>query len=125
MMDAGIWGWVVAVGMAAAWWLERWRRRRVEAWLREKDAQRARVIKGQVAEQLAPWIPEFPFHPRDARFLGNPVDYVVFDGMSEGKLRRIVLVEIKTGRSRRSALQRDIEEAVRRKRVDFVLLRLP
>lgn len=57
------------------------------------------AITGRVAEQMAPLLPGFGFNPRDARFIGNPVDYVVFDGLCEGALRRIVFVEVKTGGS--------------------------
>jgi predicted Holliday junction resolvase-like endonuclease len=46
---------------------------------------------------MAPLLPDFGFNPRDARFIGNPIDYVVFDGLSEGQLRRIVFLEVKTG----------------------------
>jgi len=38
------------------------------------------VLKGKMAEQLAPILPEFQYLPSDAKFLGDPVDYVVFDG---------------------------------------------
>lgn len=56
------------------------------------------VIRGKVTEHLIPYFPEFPFDPRDARFLGTPVDLIVFDGLSSGSLVRIVFLEIKTGK---------------------------
>ena len=31
------------------------------------------------SEQMAPLLPEFPFASADARFIGNPIDFVVFD----------------------------------------------
>ena len=48
---------------------------------RKDSVERARSsLKGQIAEQMAPLLPGFPYRPADARFLGDPIDYVVFDG---------------------------------------------
>src|SRR3990172_390021 len=59
------------------------------------------VVAGKVQEYLAPLFPEFisQFNPKDARFLGTPLDFIVFDGLDEGgEVKRVVFVEIKTGR---------------------------
>src|SRR5215471_8493141 len=46
-----------------------------------KSVERSRsTLKGQIAEQMAPLLPGFSYSAADARFLGDPVDYVVFDG---------------------------------------------
>ena len=68
------------------------------------DKSRA-VLKGKIGEQMAPVLPEFRYNPADARFLGSPIDYIIFDGYSEakegrGKIRRIVLMDVKTGNAR-------------------------
>ena len=54
----------------------------------------------EVQEHLAPLFPAFlsQFNPKDARFLGTPLDFIVFDGLDEGEVRRVVFVEVKTGR---------------------------
>ncbi|WP_346765237.1 Holliday junction resolvase-like protein [Thermococcus sp. 18S1] len=54
------------------------------------------VIMGQVAEHFIPYLPGFRYNPKDAKFLGKPIDFIVFDGMSEGNLRKIVFIEVKT-----------------------------
>ena len=41
------------------------------------------VIGGQVAEQVAPFLPGFPCDPGDVSFLGKPVDFVAFCGLAE------------------------------------------
>ena len=38
-----------------------------------------------MAEQMAPLLPGFAYLPADARFLGDPIDYVIFDGYSAVK----------------------------------------
>lgn len=82
------------------------------------------VITGQQAEQVAPFLPEFPYNPSDARFLGSPIDFVVFDGLSKGKLEEIVIVEVKTGKSGLTTRERAIKKAVREGRVSFKEIRL-
>lgn len=69
---------------------------------------------GQAAEHLAPFFPEMVDHfcAGDWRFLGSPVDYVVFDGLTKGAVRRIVLVEVKTGSPRLNARQSQLHTAV-------------
>jgi predicted Holliday junction resolvase-like endonuclease len=58
-------------------------------------------VSGKVQEHLAPLFPAClsQFNPKDARFLGTPLDFVVFDGLDEGEVRRIVFVEVMTGRA--------------------------
>ena len=75
---------------------------------------------------MAPLVSEFSerFDANDARFLGAPIDYVVFDGIGEGELREIVLIEVKTGGSRLNTHEREVERAVREGRVSFEVLRL-
>ena len=87
------------------------------------------VLKGKIAEQILPLLPEFDFNPADARFLGSPVDYVVFDGYTElkdgsGKKVDIVFVEVKKGRSELSKVEKAIRDAVKKKRVRWVELKL-
>ncbi len=86
------------------------------------------VLKGKIGEQLAPLLPEFLslYNPSEARFLGSPIDYVVFKNLSseaENPLE-IVLVDVKTGNSTLSKNERRIEEAITSGRVSFHTLRL-
>ncbi|HET8687926.1 MAG TPA: Holliday junction resolvase-like protein [Methanosarcina sp.] len=57
------------------------------------------VIRGKVTEHLIPYFPDFEYNPKDARFLGTPVDFIVFDGLSEGEMNKVVFVEVKTGKT--------------------------
>jgi predicted Holliday junction resolvase-like endonuclease len=102
--------------------LRAWRRARVIR--RDAVSQSRAVTRGQVFEQFAAYFPGFDFNPKDAQFLGKPVDFVVFDGLDEGELRRIVFVEIKTGDSTLSVRERRIRDAIRRGDVEWRELRL-
>jgi len=80
------------------------------------------VITGRVSEQLLPFLPGFGFNPKDARFLGSPVDFVVFDGLDEGALRRVVFVEVKTGDADLSPRERQVRDAVQGREVEWLEL---
>ena len=49
-----------------------------------KDAiNRSRaVLSGQMLEQVAPFLPDFPCNPADVRFVGKPIDFVAFANFS-------------------------------------------
>jgi predicted Holliday junction resolvase-like endonuclease len=72
---------------------------------------------GKVTEHFIPFLPEFDYNPQDARFIGSPVDFVVFDGLSEGDLRQVVFMEVKSGKAALSTRERWIRDAVREGRV--------
>src|SRR5688500_1585029 len=62
---------------------------------RHDAIERSRTtILGRVTEQLTPWHPAFPYNPKDARFIGSPIDMIVFDGCDDDDVRRIVFLEI-------------------------------
>jgi predicted Holliday junction resolvase-like endonuclease len=106
--------------------LERWKLEQ-EARIREDSLRRSQaVVAGKTTEHLLPFFPDFPFSARDVRFLGSPVDLVVFDGMNEGRLRDIVFVEVKTGSSASlTTRERKIRDAVAAGRVRFQEIRAP
>ena len=93
------------------------------------DTSRA-VLKGKIAEQIAPLLPEFlaKYNPADARFIGSPIDYLVFRNMSKGEDSEdpieIVLLDVKTGKSGLNGVQKKIEAAIAAKRVNFDVLRI-
>ena len=102
------------------WWKARYTRA-----LREDAVVRSQaVITGKVSEQLLPYLPGFHFNPRDARFLGSPVDFVVFDGLDAGALRRVVFVEVKTGEAVLSNRERQVRDVVQGGEVEWTELRL-
>ena len=75
---------------------------------------------GQIGEHFAPLLDVVPYDPKDARFLGSPIDFVVFD--FEGD--QIVLVEFKTGNSRESKRQRQVRDMVANGNVKYEVIRV-
>lgn len=82
------------------------------------------TLYGKVSEQLVPLLPGFDYDLEDARFLGAPIDYVVFDGYTSGGDVEVVLVEVKTGNAKLSRGERRVRDAVREGRVRFETVRL-
>ena len=97
-----------------------------ESEIRRDAVERSRaVIAGKVSEHLAPWLGDFPYNPKDVRFLGTPVDLIVFDGLDEDALEEIVFVEVKTGPSANlTKRERRLRDAVQGGRVRWEELRL-
>lgn len=84
------------------------------------------VLKGQLSEQLAPLARDFAHASKDARFLGHPIDYVVFRGLSDDDSRiEIVFVEVKTGKARVTKNESRVARAIEEGRVRFEVVRLP
>ena len=89
------------------------------------------VLKGKMAEQMAPIMPEFQYLPSDAKFLGDPIDYVVFDGYSDfrdgdgaAEDIEVVLIDIKSGAARLTKGQQAIAQAIQAGRVRFETIRI-
>ena len=85
------------------------------------------TLGGRFAEQLAPYFDEFNYDPTEARFLGSPIDFVVFPGIATGEPRGIVFVEVKTGNAQLDSGQRklrDIVERIGSKDIRFETIRL-
>jgi predicted Holliday junction resolvase-like endonuclease len=97
-----------------------------EARIRKDALERSQsAVAGKATEHLAPLLPGFDFDPRDARFLGSPIDFVVFDGLSEDQVPEIVFVEVKTGPlAALSRRERLVREAVEDGRVRFLEVRI-
>lgn len=94
--------------------------------LRSDAIKRSRaVIGGQVVEQVAPFLPNFPCSPSDARFIGKPVDFVAFPGLSENdSVKEVLLIEVKTGQSTLNNREKEIKKAVNEGRVRYIEYRL-
>jgi len=99
---------------------------------RERDdaVQRSRsTLKGKIGEQMSPLFPEFysKYEPADARFLGSPIDYIIFKNMGKfskdkKELIEVILLDVKIGSSTLSPLQNAIKRAVKDGRIAFDVL---
>ncbi len=105
---------------------EGWRTHEEDAIRTDAIRRSESVTRGKITEHLVPFFPLFPYDPRDARFLGSPVDLIIFDGLSEGTIREIVFAEIKTSRNPSlSRREREVRECIGERRVSYTMLQVP
>ena len=115
----------IVIGIVIAWLYFLIWRLRYTSRIRDDAVQRSlAVTAGKVYEQLVPYLPEFGFNPKDARFLGSPVDLVVFDGLAAGEVRRVVFLEVKTGGAPLTPRERQVRDVIEAREVAWAELRL-
>lgn len=99
--------------------LEQWKLDQ-EKLIRSDAVQRSRAtLTGQITEQLAPYMSNFPeaFNPKDMRFIGSPIDFIVFSGLEADEIDLVVFLEVKTGKSSLNKRQRQIKNAIEKGKV--------
>jgi predicted Holliday junction resolvase-like endonuclease len=80
---------------------------------RQDAVTRSRAsLGGKFTEQLVPFFPDFQYDPTEVRFIGSPIDMVVFPGLAQGNPREVVILEIKTGNSQLTSVQRKIRQLI-------------
>ncbi len=109
-------GWLIANYV----WRERIPKVREEA-----VAQSRAILAGQFSEQLAPYLPDFPFKPTETRFIGKPIDFLVFKGMDEKDINEVVFVEVKSGKSSLSTHERRLRDVIKDKKVSWFEYKIP
>lgn len=99
--------------------------------IRKDSVNRSRsTLKGKIAEQMAPILPGFGYSPADARFIGSPVDYIIFDGLTSVADDKaddisIIFMDVKKGTGTLTRTQRRIRDAIDRNSVAWKTLRIP
>jgi predicted Holliday junction resolvase-like endonuclease len=115
----------IGLGLLMAWGYFLFWKVRYTADVRADAVQRSEAITaGKVHEQLLPYLPDFPYNPKDVRFLGSPTDLVVFDGLAEGQVKRIVFLEVKTGSSGLTPRERSVRDAIQAREVEWLEVRV-
>jgi predicted Holliday junction resolvase-like endonuclease len=82
------------------------------------------VLEGKFSEQLSPLLPQFKYDPTDVRFLGSPIDLLIFDGLSTGECKRVIFMEVKTGKSKLSERESVLKDVINDKKVSWELMQI-
>ncbi len=95
--------------------------------LHRKDAimKSRAVLSGNFSEQLSPFLPDFPFKPNEVRFIGKPVDFIAFKGMDEKHIDEVAFIEVKSGNSKLSNVEKSLKEAIQKGKVKWEEYRVP
>ena len=86
--------------------------------LSQKKSSETRL--GQISEHLVPFLSECKHDPKTMHFLGNPIDYVVFD-FDQGS---ITFLEVKSGNSKPSKRQKTVKNIVKSGRIYYDEIRI-
>ena len=74
---------------------------------------------------MAPYLPDFKYNPTECKFLGKPIDFIVFKGLDEKEIEEIVFVEVKSGKSTLNKNERSLRDAIKNKHVRWEEYRVP
>jgi len=108
----------------AALQLGQWKQEN-ERVIRKEAIERSRAMTvGKITEHVAPFLLDFQHNLKDVRFLGTPVDFVVFDGLDAGAVEKITFIKVTTEASPPLRRERLIREAITRGAVAWEELRL-
>lgn len=86
--------------------------------LSQKKSSETRL--GQISEHLVPFLENCRHDPKTMHFLGNPIDYLVFD-FDQGS---ITFLEVKSGNSKASKRQKTIKNIIKSGRVFYEEIRI-
>lgn len=107
-----------AENLFRTWKLEEEKRIRQDA-VKKSQA----VTRGKVTEHLIPYFPDFKYNPKDARFLGTPVDFIIFDGLSEGEMNKVLFIEVKSGKNcTLSSREQLVKECIDKGKVSYEIM---
>ena len=74
---------------------------------------------GKIIEKILPAHKNFNMVPADCRFLAEPIDLIVFDGLAQNKIKKITFMDVKTGNARMNKHQKMIMDAVNEQNVKW------
>ena len=87
----------------------------------EKTAMTVNI--GKKLEVVLPTMDDFKWKLADCRFLGDPIDFITFNGFSMNDINSLSFVEVKSGRARLNDHQKAVKEAIEDKKVSYKTFR--
>lgn len=77
----------------------------------------------QLLKRVVPTFVRSKLNPLDVKSIFHPIDFVAFDGMNEGDVDQVVLMDRKTTDKSRKAIQRSISNAIESEAVEWKTVR--
>lgn len=74
---------------------------------------------GKILEKVLPTMKDFKWTVPDSKFLGDPIDLIVFNGLSVNKVKSINFIEVKSGKARLNRHQKAIRDAIEAQKVSY------
>lgn len=92
--------------------------------VQEKAREQGRKAANKAVRKVDWLFAPRKLNPDDAKVLFHPIDYVVFDGMKEGEIGNLLLLDRKTCSADHRKLQNSIEKTIERGNLEWVTLRV-
>lgn len=90
----------------------------------EKGAKATNI--GFILERMVPVMKEFTFERTDCRALFDPIDYIIFEGLTKkGVVTKLFFIDIKTGKARLTGRQSEIRDLVEEKKIQMEIYKQP
>jgi predicted Holliday junction resolvase-like endonuclease len=87
---------------------------------REDAIKRSRsVLTGQFSEQISPYMPGFPYSPTECKFLGKPIDFIVFKGADSNNIEEVIFLEIKSCDAKLNKQEKNLKKTILQKKVKW------
>jgi predicted Holliday junction resolvase-like endonuclease len=117
---------ILYLGFQTGKWFQKKQHEKMIPDIRQEAIQRSRaVLGGQFSEQLSPFLPDFPYSPTECRFIGKPIDFLVFQGMDEKNISEVKFVEVKSSKSQLNKQEKSLKDAIKNKKVSWEEYRVP
>ncbi len=95
-------------------------------------AASAHTTKGQILEKWCPFLEHPDIDPdweaKNWSFMGNPIDYIVFDWRNDKAINladgKVIMLDVKSGKSQLTTKQRRIRDLIQAGKVEWKTIRL-
>jgi len=77
------------------------------------------VNVGKNLEKVLPTMRDFKWSVPDSKYLGDPIDLLVFNGLSVGNVSSLSFVEVKSGNASLNNHQKSIRDAIEDRKVSY------
>jgi predicted Holliday junction resolvase-like endonuclease len=77
------------------------------------------VNVGKNLEKVLPTMRDFKWNVPDSKYLGDPIDLLVFNGLSMGNVSSLSFVEVKSGNASLNNHQKSIRDAIEDRKVSY------
>jgi len=94
-------------------------KKKIERATKKAEVTTEAVNIGKSLEKIVPTMKEFKWALPDSRFLFDPIDLVIFNGLSNRKVDSISFIEIKTGKSYLNPHQKMVKRAIMENKIRY------
>jgi predicted Holliday junction resolvase-like endonuclease len=92
--------------------------------LRDLSIARGRKkVSSVVQKLLIPQLSKFKVNPYDIKFVSHPIDYVVFEGLNDDNLNRILLLSKETKNQELQSIRKQIKNVIDTGNVEWAVAR--